>query len=752
MAPRCTLNYRSGTVVPTSYAKTLKGDITGGVLSAVIALPISIVSGLLAFSPLGPDYMSAGVLAGLVGAILVSLITTLFGGSPIQISGPRSSLAMVMAAVLVGLDETLSLSQNIPNRELILLAMMFLCLLLAGTFQLLFGFLKLGSLIKFAPQSVISGLVNGFAVLIISRQLPVAFGLTQLSDVADVIIGQTQAHGLPIIVAGVSILVSLAAKRYFTALPGTLLGLLCGMVVYHLFAPTGGNGADLIGAIPHISAEIPGHLSIWLNGLSTDTQTLPLVFNLISSALALAFLGSAFSLLSLSAVESLSHKRCDGNQELIGQGLANMVSGAFGGLAGGGSSLRSITNYRSGGRSRVSGLVHALFIIAILLGLSPVIEIIPLAAIAGVLIVIAIQMIDKETLRQALSLILGRSENAADYIIPNVVVTFLVMILTVTMGFVLAAGVGVVVASLMFSARMGKIVVRSRHQGDGFRSKTARPYDAIQALESSKNAITVFEAQGPIFFGSADQLAQEIESALDGTEIVILDLRRVTAIDDTGLKIFQRLDRALSDQGILFFLSHLHEESPLWSSINTQMNNWQLQIFIDTDIALSHAEDVLLENRLEGGHWNLQVPLSKIDILHGLDNEQADYLNNNFDLRRYGQGEHILRQGEHTTEMYLLSEGTVSVMMNVTGSHRMVRLSGLRPGVTFGEMSLINDASRSTSIIADEPVTCFVLSRDAFLKIANERADIVTILLMNMLREMSSRLRVTSEQVGELEQ
>jgi len=743
------------TAVPTPYAKTLKGDMVGGVLSAIIALPISILSGLLAFSPLGPDYVAVGVLAGLTGAFLISLTTTVFGGSPLQISGPRSSLAMIMAAVLIGLNDNLVLPAAVENRELIMLALMYLCLVLAGAFQVLFGFLKLGSVIKFAPRAVIAGLINGFAVLIIYKQLPVAFGLDTFQETANLLLGQGDLQGLPILVASVSIVSSLMASRYFTALPGSLVGLLSGMIAYHLFAPTGVGGTDLIGAIPRLSLELPPHLSVWHSGLSTDINLLPLVFSLVSAALALAFLSSAISLLSMSAIESLSHNRYNGNKELLGQGLANMVSGLFGGLAGGGSTIRSVMNYKSGGRTRWAGAFHATFIIFILLGFSSVIELIPLAAIAGILIVIAIQMFDKETLRQAVSLTHEHASNTHDYIIPNITVTFLVMVLTLSVNFVVAVGVGMVVSSLLFSVRMGKIVVRSRYQGDSLRSKTSRPREALQILENSDNTIMLFEAQGPIFFGTADQLAQHIEDSLQGTDIVILDLRRVTAIDDTGFKILQRLEQTLSEQGKLFFLSHLHAESPLWAAVRSHAGNRQdigMQTFIDSDSALSKAEDILLAKHREEGRWNLEVPLTKIDILHGLTDEQVAYLDDILDARHYRSGEQIIGQGEDTTEMYLLSKGAVSVVMNVAGSQRTVRLSGLRPGVTFGEMGMINETSRSTSVIADQDVSCFILSRDAFQKLVDERSDIVTIVLINMMREMSNRLRVTSTQVSELEQ
>jgi len=742
-------------MVPTSDATTLKGDVVGGVLSAIIALPISILSGLLAFSPLGPDYVAAGVLAGLTGAFLISLTTTLSGSSPIQMSGPRSSLAMIMAAVLVGIDGTLVLPTTVEHRELIMLALMYLCLVLAGVFQVLFGFLKLGGVIKFAPRAVIVGLINGFAVMILVKQLPVAFGLEDFKDIATLLLGQERFHWLPFLVAGISIVSSLMTSRYIPTLPGSLVGLICGMATYHLFAPGGGHSADLIGAIPQLSLELPPHLSIWLSGLAADASLLPLVFNLISAALALAFLSSAISLLSLSTIESLSHKRYNGNRELLGQGLANIISGTFGGLAGGGSTIRSIVNYKSGGRTRRAGIFHAAFIIFVLLGFSAVIELIPLSAIAGILIVIAIQMFDKETLRQAFSLTQKNTSGTREYIAPNVTIIFLVMALTLSVDFVVAVGVGMIVSSLLFSARMGKIVIRSRYKGNSLRSKTSRPREALHILENSGNAIVVFEAQGPIFFGTADQLAQKIEDSLQGTDIIILDLRRVTAIDDTGFRILHRLEHTLSEQGKSFFLSHLHEESPLWAAVSSQAGvrrNLGLQAFIDNDSALSRAEDLVLADQQEGGRWNLEIPLSKIDMLQQLNDEQIAYLDEILDIRHYRNGDQIIGQGDTTTDMYFLSAGAVSVVMNVTGSQRTVRLSGLRPGVTFGEMGMINETARSTSVIADQDVSCFVLSRDAFHRLVDERSDIVTVLLMNMMQEMSNRLRITSAQVSELEQ
>ncbi|MBL4615788.1 MAG: SLC26A/SulP transporter family protein [Magnetovibrio sp.] len=741
-------------VIPSSRLLPVKGDLLGGIFSAIIALPTSIVCGLLAFSPLGPEYAATGVLAGLTGTILISITTALFGGSALQISGPRSSLAMIMAAILVGLDESLGLTSQAQNREVLLLALMYLSLFLAGAIQLIFGYMKLGGLIKFVPFSVISGLVNGFAVMIIIKQLPAVFGLSQNQQLVTIFNGQTELHTTPLIVALISIATYLSSQRLLKNFPGAIVGLVAGTLAFHLISPTATLSPGLIGAIPPVSLEIPNHLFVWFAGFGTTTDALPLALNLFTSALALAFLGSALSLLSASVTESLSHVRHNGNKELVGQGLANMLSAAFGGMAGAGAAMRSVTNYKAGGRTRWAGLFHALFFITVLLGLSSLIEQISLAAIAGVLIVMAMKMLDWRILAQVFDVAFHKNKGAEQHTITNVAVTLLVMTITVAIDFVTAAGVGVVVASLAFSARSGKIIVRARHLGNKLRSKTARPREAMSILERHGQTISIFEAQGPIFFGSADQLAKEIEDALNDIDICILDLRRVTVIDDTGLKILMRLQNSISDKNKLFLISHLDDDSPLWATpehLTKVPHGAGLHTFSDTDSALSYAEDIVLDKHCGSLRWDFDVPLAQMDLALNLNDNQTAYLKSILKEQSFCKGDVILNQGEHTTQMYLLVSGSVSVMVSMRGRRRSVRLSGLRPGVTFGEMGLINGLARSTSVIADQKVTCLVLSRSAFDEMTKDRPDIFNVVMMNMLRETSNRLRVTSAHVSELE-
>lgn len=722
--------------------------MVGGGMAAIITLPASIVCGLLAFAPLGPEYTSAGVLAGITGAIVTGILASLFGGSPLQISGPRSSLAIVMGNVLVGFTPILAVIEDATQRAALMLGLMFACVFLAGIFQVLLGMLRLGSVVKYVPHAVLAGLMNGFALIIIISQLPVLFGVDRLSSILDFSSINPMIVGVSALTIGTTVFV----RRFFKSVPGSLVGLVVGGLAYHQMM----NTADLvtIGALPvDAFLNLPFAVMALPDATSIDyTRILPII---IGSSITLAFLGSILSLLSASALDSLSRNRNDGSRELIGQGIANMASSAFGGLAGAGAPARSRANFEAGGRTRMAGIFHGLIILAILLGLGPLVAHIPMVVISSLLVLMAARLVDHQSLRQVIEL--SKRDRSADYqyTLPNLLITVLVTILTVTIDFVVAAGIGLVSASLMFAMRMEKVVVRGTHRGDLVHSKTSRPQNAEDVLEKFGHRIMVFEAQGPIFFGSADQLSREIELQLASLDIAILDLRRVAEIDDTGLHILRQLDQEIMAQGKSFLLSYLGKGSPLWAPVTSQASDWQalgVRTFLDTDSALSHAEDQLLSNALVDQQWTRELSLNEADLLKGLSPVQLEQLSKLLEKCTYEEGDYILTQGEDTHDIYILAAGTASVTMRVVGSKRDVRLSNLRPGVTFGEMGMIDEAPRSTNVIADCTVVCYRLNKSTYDTMDVEHPDILSKLLLNMTREISGRLRITSQQVSDLEQ
>ena len=719
---------------------TIIGDVKGGLSAAIVALPTGISCGLLAFAPLGPEFIAQGVMAGLYAGVFATVVASLFGGTPFQISGPRSSLAVLLAAFLAHLMQSPDLPHDPLLRANTVFTLAFLTVMAAGVFQVLLGLLRLGDLVKYIPISVVAGLMNGFAIIIVINQAPVFLGVSGESGTANLTVG------------AVTVAVMLGTQRFVKALPAALVGIVAGTLAYHLIGEAAGAAAT-IGALP-TRIPFPTQVADVFALFAGSVDLLPLLPDLLGAAFTLALLGSVMSLLSAVAGDGISDTRHRSNRELVGQGLGNLVSACFGGLAGGGSVTRVVTNYRSGGRTRRASLVHGLFFLAAVTVVGPAIGMIPVAAIAGVLLVFAVRMIDRRTIRLIGDLLSSRRTSPVGETLADLSVVVLVTVITVAVDFVVATGVGLVVASLRFSARTGRTVVLARYQGDRMRSKTARSREASAILDEEGKSTVVFEAQGPIFFGSADRLRSEIEGSLEESRFVVLDVRRVTEIDQTGIEVLRQIERTLTSRGKAFFLSNLSEDRALWKSIARLLGETAFAaeiVFADNDSALTEAENRILEERVGTVEARRELDLADMDVLRGMEPDELRHLEGILARQTYDPGARIVVAGERADALFFLASGTVSVKVRVPGSGRAARVAGFNPGVVFGEMVLSDEGRRTADVYADCDVVCYVLDRQDLMRLSAERADIVFTLLLNVSRELAARLRISNAQIAELE-
>jgi len=747
------LSEQAPTIRPKFFAKrALLGDAFGGLNSAILTIPTSIVSGLLAFAPLGPQYASMGILAGLYGTMIMSIVAALLGGTKTMISGPRSSLAIIMGAVLGGVLSSTELPQNPELKAQVAIVLMFSCVLLAGALQLVFGLLHMGRLIKYLPRSVISGLMNGFAILILLKQIPALFGFSTFSDIIEGLLGVQQIIWIAPLSGVVAAVITLAGKYLHKGLPGGILGIIVGST---LFFALGGaqTGINVIGSIPsHFPSPID--FTQWSLLMHPSDGQGRVIFKIMGAALVLAFLGSVLSLLSAVATDSVSNTRHNGNKELLGQGIANMISALLGGLGGAGAPSRSCASVKAGGNSRLAGVAHGLVFFAALGGLGSYIEQVPMVVLTGVLIAVSATMVDLGEYFQVWHMYKSEKKVYLDHVIPALIISLLVTIVTLMAGFVVAIGIGLVGASLMFAMRMEKVVVRGCYSGDKLRSKTSRPRHAINVLEKTGQRITVLEAQGAIFFGSVDKLAGKINETSQKSDFIILGLRGVTELDDSAITILRQIDIDLISRDKVLLISYLHADSPLWQTVIGLAKDWPIlqgRTFSDLDYALSWAEDLLLQDENIDIHFDDELALNKIDLLKGLSEQNLKNIQNLLVRKTFAKGDLLLQQGDPSEQMFLLVRGTVCVLAKIPETNRQVRLADLRPGVMFGEMGLITGEPRSTDVRANNETVVYVLNRKGYVELGEKAPEVLFKILTSISIELSERLRITSAQVSELE-
>ena len=460
----------------------VRGDITGGITAGVVALPLALALGVA--SGVGP-------MAGMYGAIAVGFFAALFGGTPSQISGPTGPMVVVLAGLFA------SLSGNI---ELI-----FTAVLLAGLLQIVFGFLGIGNYIRLVPYPVISGFMSGIGAIIIILQIGRLLGheppggtigaLSYLPTALADINFSTLALGLGTLVIAYKWPPSLG--KY---VPGALAALIIGTIV-SLFI-----SVPILGDIP---TGLPSlHLPVF------ETSTLWLV---IEAAFILAILGAIDSLLTSLVADNMTRTRHDSSKELIGQGIGNTVAGLIGGIAGAGATMRTVVNIRSGGKERLSGMVHALVLLAVVLGLSPLASAIPHTVLAGILVKVGLDIIDWSYMKRA------HTGPRWDFAL-----MLLVLGLTVFVDLITAVGVGVVLAALAYVRQIAQLQIEELKKIPD----TLNDPKENALLEKAKGKVSIFSFGGPLSFGAAADLGHHVrEWVKPGSRVLILDFSRVPTMD-----------------------------------------------------------------------------------------------------------------------------------------------------------------------------------------------------------------------------
>lgn len=488
-----------------------RGDLAGGLTAAVVALPLA-----LAFA------VASGVdpKAGLYTAIVAGIIAAVFGGSPVQITGPTGA----MAVILVGIVSTHGIEK------------VWIAGVMAGIIQVALGVAKLGRLVKFIPYPVTAGFTNGIAVIIFCGQLNSFFGL-QLPRSEHFLPGlwQTAMHvdGLnwaAVGLAAIVIVTKLFWPRITTAIPGSLVGLVLATAIasgFHLNVPT-------IGSIPQ-SLPMLQSIPHW--------NDFGLIRELINPALALAALGSIESLLSAVVADGMTvSEKHDSDRELIGQGLANIVVPFFGGIPATGAIARTAVNVRAGGKTRLSGVVHGVAIAIIVLTLAPLAAQVPLAALAGILMVTSVRMIEWE----AIGLLMRATYS-------DFAVMLLTWTVTIFFDLVLAVEVGLIAAGALFIKRMSDLSLGKVPETEAFPPGIP--------LELSKQ-IAVYRVDGPVFFGAAERFVTFLRDEPE-VKYLILRLRFVPNMDITGLVALEDIYRDLKRHNCRLLLSGLQPEVEL---------------------------------------------------------------------------------------------------------------------------------------------------------------------------------------------
>ena len=478
---------------PTSSWNTVRGDFFGGVSAGVVALPLSLAFGVA--SGLGP-------VAGLYGAIATGIVAAVFGGTPVQITGPTGPMTLVVAGI-VATNTLPSGAVNLPD--------VVAAIVLAGLLQIALGLFRIGTYIRYVPYPVISGFMTGIGVIIIVQQLFPMLGAESPSSEPLAILRQLQLLGGNIKLAAVALSCLTIATvfilpRFTRAVPASLVALVALTALAMLLALE----VSVIGKIP---SGLPT-----LVMPSLDFQRLPL---LLAAAIQLAFLGAIDSLLTSLVADNLTRTQHDSNRELVGQGLGNIAAGLIGGIPGAGATMRTVLNVKAGGRSRLSGVIHGLFLVAVLLGLSGLVQYVPHAVLAGLLVAVGIGIIDYRGLSHLLKV--PRSD---------AFLMLFVLVLTVFTNLIVAVAAGLIVASFVFMKKVSDITERQTT----LTPVADEPWaDELTIPDAIRNSLLIKHVDGPLFFGFASQFLEIARQAAAQSRLLVLRMDRISYMDQTGV-------------------------------------------------------------------------------------------------------------------------------------------------------------------------------------------------------------------------
>ena len=736
----------------------VKGDISGGISAAVIALPLALAFGVSAFAPMGtPEAMAMGAAAGLYGAIFTGIFASLFGGTASQITGPTGPMTVVITGFIATAMKHPAIQQQSDPLSIIL-TLTTVVVLLGGLVQILMGLLRCGTLIKFIPYPVIAGFMNGIAVIIFLGQIAPILGMKTFFD-ADGIFSPIRLHervgSFPILGIGVAtIAVILIAPKITRKVPASLVGLIFGTGLYLLVGKTilpeiaGFQGNPyIVGAIP-TGFPIPlAHFSLSIGELFKIILAHPLAF--LAPAVTLGILGSIDSLLTSLVADVSTKTKHQSNRELFGQGMGNVMSAVFGGMPGAGATVRTVVNINSGGRTRLSGIIHGVLLLFILVALGPVAGWIPMCVLAGILMVTAVSMLD------TYSLSLIRKKTA----FKDLLVVGVVAIITVVLDLMIAVGIGFMIAALLFLRELiAAKVYRRKFRCDKIHSNRIRTEAESDVLKEHGNEILVYELSGNLFFGTADKLSDDVEAEMKGTQMIIFDLRRVETIDITGAELIKRICDDVKANGETFMLSSLfsgtgrREKMVLYLRDLGVMESVGLEnTFPDADRALEAAENRLIQKYLPRGIGaDYSRDLSDFTLLKELRPEELDRVRNVLRTEQYAAGEIIFKEGEPGDSVFLIGSGYVSILGS-SGPEKDTRFISLGPGLYFGEMALLERSVRSADAVADEDCTLYVLGMNELENLIQEDAAIGVGILQAMARGLSQRVRLLSAEMSAME-
>ena len=538
--------------------KTLSADIMAGIIVGIVALPLAIAFAIA--SGVTPE-------KGIITAVVAGLIISVFGGSKVQIGGPTGAFIIIIYGII----------QQYGIEGLTIATLM------AGAFLVLFGLLRLGTIIKYIPYPIIVGFTSGIAVTIFTTQIKDLFGL-QITNIPSDFIEKWGAYAQNIntidlwsaLIGILSVIIIAIMPRFSKKIPGSLVAIIVMTILALVLKNTLGiTSIETIGDRFAISNQLP---DAQVPQMSWET-----IKGLVSPALTIAILGAIESLLSATVADGVIGDHHDSNTELMAQGLANIAAPLFGGIPATGAIARTMTNINNGGKTPISGIVHAVVLLLIFLFLMPLAQYIPMACLAGVLVIVSYGMSGWRSFKELM-------KNPKS----DVAVLLITFFLTIIFDLTIAIEVGLIIACLLFMKRMAettdvKVIMDEIDPNDELDITKGN----LEHLTIPKG-VEVYEINGPYFFGAGNRFEEIMATLGDRPRVRVIRMRKVPFVDSTGIHNLTNLCIMSQKEGIQTVLSGVN--STVSSTLEKSGLNelvGENNIFSHINLALKRAHEII---------------------------------------------------------------------------------------------------------------------------------------------------------------
>ncbi|OHD91027.1 SLC26A/SulP transporter family protein [Sulfuricurvum sp. RIFCSPLOWO2_12_FULL_43_24] len=723
-------------------SNTFIDDFWGGTAAMLVALPAAIAFGVTIYATIGGHYAAYGAIAGILGVAAIGLVASLLGGTNRLISAPSAPAAAVLSAFALEY-----IAQDVAP-DLVFYMLMVIAFL-AGLFQIIFGAVGLGRLIKYMPFPVVSGYLSGVGLYIIAVQTPIFLGLPQGVHFYEALQIPTIWQWQSIVVGIGTIATMMIAERYLKLIPAVIAALVGGSSIYFISAMF--DPQLLVANNPFVIGELGGNDGI--NFLQTLSGRFDMLQNfrwselsiLFFPALTLAALLSIDTLKTCVILDSMTHSFHDSNRELIAQGSGNIVSALIGGMPGSGTMGATMVNISSGAQTRLSGFIEGSMAVIAFLLFATFIAWIPVASLAAILMIIGFRMIDKHSIK-----LLRTRKTSLDFII---IIAVAVTALFVSL--IAAAGVGLLLAIVLYiGQQIGASVIYRHQDGTEVRSRIIRSKEENNILNENGKAFSLYELHGSLFFGTANQLYSMLQEDLRHKKYIIMDMKRVQTVDLTAAHILLQIKDILHDKQGYLLLCRLPHKLPSGDDLESYFNQVGLlkhlspiKVFDDLDDAVEWAENKIIKNSLIEEKKERLLSLSEFDLFRGRKEETLAEIESLVESRSYKKGDTIYSEGDGTGEIFLIRRGVVRIMLPFS-DRKSVHLSTLGQNNFFGEFSFLEGAPHYTDVIAASDTELYVISREAFELFSIHHKKGAYLFMQSLATVLAERLKLTRSELG----